>query len=244
MTKSGGVSLARDLAHTRPHKDKTKVPKNALEQFLFRLTKSSKSVSGMILGSQPPIIERADCRRLPLKNETVDCIITSPPYANAIDYMRAHKFSLVWWGHSTKDLSELRAEYIGSERTGKKEPKELPDGCRKTVLSVKRLDTQKAAVLEKYLFEMSAAIGEMHRVLHHKRVALIVVGPSTMRGYRVETHELLAEIGESKGFSLVYIGQRELDRNRRMMPARFGNNGHSMIEQRMHEEFVIGLLKP
>lgn len=244
VTKSGGVSLARDLAHTRPHKDETKIPKSALEQFLFKLSKSTKGVSEMSLGSQPPIIQRADCRFLPLKNETVDCIVTSPPYANAIDYMRAHKFSLVWWGHSTKNLSELRAEYIGSERTKKVKQWELPSGCQKTVSAVRQLDTQRAAVLEKYLFDMSAAIGEMYRVLHRKRVALIVVGPSTMRGCRIETHELLAEIGEAKGFLLVYIGQRDLDRNRRMMPARFGNNGQSMIEQRMHEEFVVGLLKP
>jgi hypothetical protein len=28
-----------------------------------------------------------------------------------------------------------------------------------------------------------------------------------------------------------------------MMPARFQNNGQSVIEQRMHEEHVIGLVK-
>jgi hypothetical protein len=34
------------------------------------------------------------------------------------------------------------------------------------------------------------------------------------------------------------------DRNKRLLPARFGKKTDSMIEQRMHEEYVIGLLKP
>jgi len=46
------------------------------------------------------------------------------------------------------------------------------------------------------------------------------------------------------GFDVVGVAKRLLDRNKRMMPARFGKKGHSMIEQQMHEEYVIGLLKP
>jgi len=33
ITKSGGVSLARDLAHTRPHRVTDKIPKSAIEEF-------------------------------------------------------------------------------------------------------------------------------------------------------------------------------------------------------------------
>ena len=53
---------------------------------------------------------------LPLEDASVDLIITSPPYAsNAIDYMRAHKFSLVWLGYPIDNLSKKRKEYIGGE---------------------------------------------------------------------------------------------------------------------------------
>jgi len=45
ITKSGGVSRARDLAHSRPHLDKTKVPKNALVQFALRLQKNLTSIA-------------------------------------------------------------------------------------------------------------------------------------------------------------------------------------------------------
>jgi hypothetical protein len=65
-----------------------------------------------------------------------------------------------------------------------------------------------------------------------------------MRGVKVETHTLLAEIAASVGFEVVGVPARKLDRDRRMMPARHGHGTMNGIEQRMHEEFIIGMLKP
>jgi hypothetical protein len=70
------------------------------------------------------------------------------------------------------------------------------------------------------------------------------VGTSTMRGLDTETQTCLGEIGESLGFDLVDIAVRRLDRDKRMMPARRGAKPNSQIEERMHEEYVIGLCKP
>ena len=53
----------------------------------------------------------------------------------------------------------------------------------------------------------------------------------------------LADIAAEIGFDLVGVVQRVLDRNKRMMPARFRKTD-SMIEQRMHEEYVISLWNP
>ena len=60
----------------------------------------------------------------------------------------------------------------------------------------------------------------------------------------MQTQEHLAEISQQLGFDVVGIGKRVLDRNRRMLPARWGNSTMNGIELRMHEEFVIGLVKP
>jgi len=73
--------------------------------------------------------------------------------------------------------------------------------------------------------------------------AVVVVGTSVMKGIDVKTHAHLAEISGEVGFDVVGIAERSLDRNRRMMPARFGKKSGSMIEQRMHHEYVIGLHK-
>jgi hypothetical protein len=84
----------------------------------------------------------------------------------------------------------------------------------------------------------------MYRVLRSNAAAVIVIGSSVMRGINVKTHHCLADIAAERGFAVIGVVQRMLDRNKRMMPARFGQKTDSMIEQRMHEEYVIGLLKP
>lgn len=244
ITKSGGVSKARDLAHSRPHFDATKVPKNALDQFSVRLRKNLISIAQLKPDGFIATPLAGDARVIPLADNTVNLVVTSPPYANAIDYMRAHKFSLVWLGAAIGDLSQLRAEYIGSERVGQVPLATLPEKPERIISQLTELDGIKAAILRKYYTEMRSVFLEIFRVLRDNSPAIIVVGTSTMRGIDVETHTCLADIAADIGFDVVGIAQRKLDRNKRMMPARFGRKTDSMIEQRMHEEYVIGLLKP
>ena len=244
ITKSGGVSMARDLAHSRPHLDKTKRPKNALEQYGQRLRKSLKNLEELNRGTGQALVQNADARQLPLANDSVSMIITSPPYANAIDYMRAHKFSLVWLGAGIDELSEIRATYIGTERVGTRSYGMLPESLHRIISDLASKDAKRAAILQKYFIDMEAAMKEMYRVIMPGAAVIVVVGASTMRGIDVGTHQCLADLGTAIGFDLVGLVPRQLDRNRRMMPARFGKKSDSMIEQRMHDEYVIGFVKP
>lgn len=244
ITKSGGVSLARDLAHTRPHRVRDKTPRPALDEYRKRLSKNLDSLATLAHGSGMIEILRGNAQKLPLRDCTVDLIVTSPPYAaNAIDYMRAHKFSLVWLGHSLGSLSQLRRDYIGHDAIAGAELVELPATASQVVNSIKKLDPKKARVLHRYYSEMTSCLAEMGRVLKPGKAALVVVGSSSMRGTDTRTDVCLAEIGTTVGLEPVGISVRQLDRDRRMMPAR-RMEVRSQIEERMHEEYVIGFIKP
>ena len=246
IAKSGGVSLARDLAHTRPHRVLAKKPKSAFDEFAKRLKLVLGSASGSTsaeLGDDARIIA-ASAEDTGLAADSIDLVVTSPPYANnAIDYMRAHKFSLVWLGWKIADLTDIRARYLGHDAKTPRAWSDLPAQCERTVDRLAKVDERKAAVLRRYFGEMSAVLAETHRVLKPGKAAIVVVGSSTLRGIDVETHKGLAALGVEAGFQLAHIGVRRLDRDKRMMPARWANDGASQIEQRMHEEHVIGLLK-
>lgn len=245
VTKSGGVSLARDLAHSRPHRDPNKRPANALDLFWERVSRYRRALLSDPRLSRAPctLVAQGDARALPVADRSVHLIVTSPPYANAIDYMRAHKFSLVWMGRQLEELSRWRSRYIGAERGTNREDA-FPPWARRTVQMMLEHDAKKARILGKYFADMRQAIREMYRVLHPGAAAIIVVGPSTMRGLQIETHLCLAEIAEREGFDLVRIGERRLDRDRRMMPVSVHSQPSSTIEARMHREYIIGLVKP
>ena len=251
IAKSGGVSLARDLAHTRPHRVSDKKPNSAFVEFIKRLKHNLACYTSTGLPDQEQTAKQnidlrvANADKTGIPSSSVDLIVTSPPYANnAIDYMRAHKFSLVWFGWKIEELTKIRARYLGHDATNGAQLEHLPGQCEKTLTKLAEFDCKKAAALRRYFSEMSAVINEMKRVLKKGRAAVIVVGTSNLSGMDVETQKGLAAIGEDVGFDLAGIGIRRLDRDRRMMPARWGKEQHSQIEKRMHEEYVIGLIKP
>jgi DNA modification methylase len=245
ITKSGGVSMARDLAHTRPHRVDDKTPRSAIAQYRYRLKKNIQSLTELVDGTGKVILLEGDAQSLTLKDNSVDLVVTSPPYAsNAIDYMRAHKFSLVWFGYSIKELSLLRRQYIGGESLIDVQLLAMPDYPAQVLAKIARRDEKKARVLHRYYSEMTKCLAEMYRVLKPGKAAIVVVGTSTMRGLDTETQTCLGKIGEDLGFDLVNIAVRKLDRDKRMMPARRNALPNSQIEERMHEEYVIGLYKP
>lgn len=157
--------------------------------------------------------------------------------------MRAHKFSLVWFGYPIEALSQARRKYVGGESTKNLRFETLPDYPAKIVQEVRRLDEKKGAVLHRYYSEMKRVLKEIHRVLKPGKAAVLVVGSSFMRGRDVETGRCLADIGESLGLTLSHIGVRDIDRDKRMMPAGNRVDLSSQIQRRMHQEFVIGFLK-
>ena len=242
IAKSGGVSLARDLAHTRPHRVPDKKPVCAFDEFAKRLKTVLASGSQIEATVDVRILARS-AENTGLPSQSVDLVVTSPPYANnAIDYMRAHKFSLVWFGWKIEELTDIRAHCLGHDAKTQREWRSLPEQCESTIERLGSVDEHKAAALRRYFGEMSAVFAEMHRVLKPGKAAIVVVGSSTLRGIDVETHKGLAAVAASAGFQLAHIGVRRLDRDKRMMPARWGNGGKSQIEQRMHEEHVLGLM--
>jgi DNA modification methylase len=246
ITKSGGVSRALDLAHTRPHRVMSKTIQPAIGEFRKRLKRNLQNINDYDLAQAQFITADGNIEKLPFANESVDLVVTSPPYAsNAIDYMRAHKFSLVWMGFSISDLGSLRHRYIGGDSVSRINYLQLPAFAQEVVRTIAKVDKKKAQVLHRYYSEMTVALQEIKRVLKPGKAAVVVVGNSIMRGISTETDRCLGEIGKHIGFELVHIGIRDLDRDKRMLPARKnGNSMSSQIEARMHQEYILGFMKP
>jgi DNA modification methylase len=268
ITKSGGVSLALDLAHTRPHKAKnvisktgmyivgneesekprhsflTKTLRSPLEEFEKKLIQNLRCVIDTPPSEHNPSISYGNSLSLPLASKSIDLIVTSPPYAsNAIDYMRAHKFTLVWFGYPVHKLTQKRKTYIGGESYIELPPTELPRSVRNLVERVSEISPSKGQALLRYYSEMALVLSDMYRVLKPGKAAIVVVGNSILVGEDVKIPTCLVDIGKAIGFDVPKVGIRQLDRNRRMLPASADIDKSSQIQQRMHEEYVIGFYK-
>ena len=116
IVKDNGASLARDVSHSRPHK----VAERSAFQVFPAFERSIRQVRRR-LSETPPgtgaTVAVGDARLIKgVENSQIDAVMTSPPYLNAIDYMRGHRLSLVWLGHKLSDLRQIRTSSVGAER--------------------------------------------------------------------------------------------------------------------------------
>jgi len=241
ITKSGGVTLSYDLAHTRPHKITNKKTSSAIAEFGKKMTKILNN--GYIDLPETFELKEGNAKQMPMPDNSVDLIVTSPPYANnAIDYIRAHKFSLIWFNHSINQLKLKRKQFIGAESIIQEFIKPLPNYTSSIINQLKSVNNNKGKALDRYYSEMQQVISEMYRVLKNNRACVIVVATSVLNGVDVQIDKCFKELGEGVGFELIRIGERKIRRDKRMLPTH-KNITHSQIESRMHNEFVIGFWK-
>lgn len=174
------MTRARDLAHSRPHRDPNRhVTQSAFDVFMERLHIAIRSLEDIVDAAGRAVVVRGDARVLPLSNNSVQLIVTSPPYAaNAIDYMRAHKFSLMWLGYPPKTLTDLRGKYIGAELRSS-DLIFASETANRVLQSLQQKDECRAAVVAHYFRDMEASLREMLNVLTEGRAAVLIAGSST-----------------------------------------------------------------
>jgi hypothetical protein len=168
---------------------------------------------------------------------SIDLVITSPPYVNAIDYLRGHKLSLVWLGFPISKLTALNKRYVGVSRRRVNAEKEFIDNP-----SYQQLPVGIQRMLIRYIDDMKATTLEMSRVLKPRRKAVLVVGNSTLSGIRIDTANMVRYCAEGAGLRLVDQYVREIPSDSRYLPppARANDN---RLSRRMQVETVMSFSK-
>jgi predicted methyltransferase len=120
------------------------------------------------------IIE-GDARKINLKDESVDGIITSPPYSIALNYVANDAHSLKALGY---DLDKIKEDFIGVRGTGLNK-------------------------FELYDKDMEKAYSEMYRVLKKDKYCVVVIGNVTFQGQEINTTQNVINYCEKIGFRTI-----------------------------------------
>ena len=170
------------IAEMIAHSDASRRKKNFTQSFSINVEKMlasvkdfKKSINELNLKLGKVDIRRGDARKLDLEDESIDGIVTSPPYSIALDYVKNDSHALKALGY---DTTKIREEFIGVRGTG-----------------AKRIDL--------YNEDMMKSINEMFRVLKPEKYCVIVLGDATYQGKRVETVDFIIKYAEKIGFKLI-----------------------------------------
>lgn len=246
ITKQSGASRAMDLSHSRPHRAFKRAPTLPFDKFLEA---SDRVLSNCIDKNDvdrgpASLVQTGDARKLPLPDNSIDLVLTSPPYLNAIDYMRCSKFSLVWMGHTIAALRHLRSISVGSEVGQSLQLAGTVVGdVLRGLRAARQLPRRELGMLTRYVSDMHQSVSEAHRVLVPGGRATYVVGDSTVRGTFVSNSSIVSAVARHSGFVLVKRSIRKLPPNRRYLPPPSAVD-KGALDARMAREVVLTFEKP
>lgn len=234
VTKDAGASLARDTSHSRPHRvgDSCDFNVNLGFERCVRQILQRASENKVLTQAQ---VRLGDARSLTLRAKSVDAVITSPPYLNAIDYLRGHRLALVWLGFSLEELRQIRSNSIGAERA--------PDLARADLHAVmqsmtgnQRFDSRVDGMIRRYAGDLLSLAQQVSEVLRPGGLATFVIGNSCLKGKFVDNANGLSTAAQQFGLTLVKETTRELPAASRYLPVTGAD-----LTKRMRTEVVLTL---
>jgi DNA modification methylase len=244
IAKQAGASLAMDLSHSRPHRvfeTGPIVPFDKFRQSVDRVVENCVRKTARGRGPAARVHE-GDARKLPLGKGTVDLVLTSPPYLNAIDYIRCSKFSLVWMGYPVEALGATRSRSVGTEMGDNcaRKDKLVSEIIAGLVLKPKLAERQEA-ILARYVDDIRCVLSEASRVLVRGGKAIYVIGENTVRGTYVRNSRIITAAAELAGLKPQYTYTRTLPANRRYLPP--PSHGSTTLNTRLRREVVLSFVK-
>ena len=243
ITKKVGASLAHDVSHSRPHRVLHNNSFAVLDGFLHSVTQVAKRLDTY------PIKEQADVRQEDTRNLTsipsnsVDAVISSPPYLNAIDYLRGHRLALVWLGYRVSELRPIRSGSIGTERA--------PDGQADTHLADEIIDQmdlrellprREQRLVTRYILDLFAMLLEIHRVVRPRGKVVFIIGNSCLHGVFIRNALAVTLLAERMGFECIKEEERELPPNRRYLPPP-NISERTDLNKRMRTETILTFVR-
>ena len=194
------LSVSFQDSETRYSSRPRNVPQGeTLKRFLIALDTIIKNVrcTQAVVRYGVSDFQTADARSLVqgvCKADSIDLIVTSPPYGNANDYHLYHRFRLLWLGHDPRALAKVE---IGSHLRHQKE----------------------ATGFDAYRGEMQECLAGMFRVLKPGRYAVLVVGDAIYKKVLYHGAEALNEEAKAVGFESVSVIERRLHQTKRSFAA-------------------------
>lgn len=256
LITKGKTSLvnAHDIAHSRAHQVKPETKPDTLGRYLEELEMKINTIREFSNevekrhGGQVDFTAEtvgSDARNICLDDNSIDLIVTSPPYINALNYVRATKFALYWLRWPEMTQKDITPEYIGTDRGSGEEFKNRlknltpSETANSQIGEISKNNVRMAGVVHKFVEDMNTAVKEMKKVLKPGKHCIVVIGISDVRDVHVRTPRILNELAKNAGYEIGRKIPRKLDENKRSLPTDRGD-----MKDGLQDEFVLQWQKP
>ncbi len=165
-------------------------------------------------------IVTGDSRTYSYEPNSLKLVVTSPPYANGLDYVTNYKLEMAWLGKASsyEDLRKLRDQMVACDNISRtairefaKEESRFEDEWLSKIIEDVRLRVQKKGtfrrndmhlVVKKYFEDLYQTFDKVYEGLDDNGRFVVVIGDSLMAGTYLPTDLILARVGKAVGFNV------------------------------------------
>lgn len=172
--------------------------------------------------------------------ESIQLIISSPPYVSAQKYIRASRLNIEWLRLNKEATSLIEHASIGREHILKKNYKHKfstgNQALNEVLDKIYTKNPSRANITSTYMKEMSIVFEKLYTLLKPGGFFVLIIGNNVISGYEFKTNEFLLDLAEKTGFTTKLVLIDDI-KSRGLMTNR--NKTASLISR----EYVILLQK-
>jgi len=182
-----------------------------------------------------------------IKENSIDCIVTSPPYGDSRTTVAYGQFSRLsaQWIDIFKDPNEASGvdnELLGGKATRTLEhaldSKYLKDSLNK----IAKIDEKRAKDVLSFYIGLNDCLKQAYKILRSKKYFCLVVGNRLVKQVRIPTDFIIVELGEKIGFTCEDVFVRNIP-GKRMPIKNSPTNKVGELEETMNKESIVILRK-
>jgi len=191
------------------------------------------------------IIQGDSTKEYAIGDESIDCIITSPPYGDSkttVAYGQFSRLSLQWLDMVNDEQLQIDKQLIGGIVDSQIKNDLNSKSLTKAINLIANSDPKRAKEVLAFYIDLNKAMIQAYRILKKYKYFCVVIGNRTVKKVKLPTDFIVAELGEILGFHTADIIVRNIP-NKRMPLKNSPTNIAGELEETIQKESIVILQK-
>ena len=192
----------------------------------------------------PNIDNISSMNELPIKENSIDLIVTSPPYGDSkttVAYGQFSRLALQWLDY--EDVASLDNRLLGGKASNDLEVKINSQTLKNIIKKISEIDPKRAREVLSFYEDFGKVVIQLNRVMAKNGFVCFVVGNRTVKGINIPTDKIMSEMFMARGnYKYITTHERAIP-NKRMPKVNSPTNIKGKKVTTMCNEFIFVLQK-
>lgn len=197
-------------------------------------------------GNDKPTVLDEDTRtKTSIEPETIDLLVTSPPYGDSrttVAYGQFSRLSLEWLGIDGNRSKDIDKTSLGGIRPNKMEININSHIFSDTLEKIRKLDEKRAKDVYSFFVDLEKCFNQFSTLMKPGGRVCMVLGNRTVKGIRIPTDEIIVDFGKEYDMKHIKTIMRNIP-SKRMPLENSPSNIAGKKGRTMNEEFIVILRK-